>query len=85
MIVWTRAVLGVLYSCVSYFCIHTYSTQLSKFHMERCSSNTIITISITTASLHGNDTIANKRPLTVRYGPEIVVRNATTHDKIPLG
>ena len=43
MIVWTHTVLGVLYACVSYFCICTCSAQLSMFHMERCSRNTIIT------------------------------------------
>ena len=34
MIIWTPAVLSVLYACVSYFCICTYSVQLSMFHME---------------------------------------------------
>ena len=38
-IVWTHAVLGVLYSCVLYFCICTCSAQLSLFHMEKCSRN----------------------------------------------
>ena len=46
MIVWTTAVLGVLYACVSYFCICTCSAQLSMFHMERRSRNTLIIIVI---------------------------------------
>ena len=37
MIVWTPAVLSVLYACVLYFCICTCSAQLSMFHMERLS------------------------------------------------
>ena len=32
MIVWTRAVLSVLYACILYFCICTCSAQLSMFH-----------------------------------------------------
>ena len=44
MIVWTPAVLGVLYACVLYFYICTCSAQLSTFHMERRSRNTLITI-----------------------------------------
>ena len=42
MIVWTHAVLGVLYACVLYFCICTCLAQLSMLQMERCSRNTII-------------------------------------------
>ena len=43
IIVWTHVVLGVLYyACVLYFCICTCSAQLSMFHMERCSRNTLI-------------------------------------------
>ena len=46
MTVWTPAVLSVLYACVLYFCICPCSAQLSMFHMERRSRNTlIITIS----------------------------------------
>ena len=44
MTVWTHAVLGVLYACVLYFCICTSSAQLSMFHMERRSRNTIVII-----------------------------------------
>ena len=44
MIVWTHAVLGDSYACVLYFCICTCSVQLSMFHMERGSRNTIIII-----------------------------------------
>ena len=44
MIVWTPAVLGVLYACVLYFCICTYSAQLSMFHMEKCTRNRLIII-----------------------------------------
>ena len=46
MIVWTPAVLSVLYACVLYFCICTCSAQLSMFHMERHSRNIIIIIII---------------------------------------
>ena len=46
MVVWTHAVLGVLYACVLYFCICTCSAYLSMFHMERRSRNTLITIII---------------------------------------
>ena len=44
MIIWTPTVLSVLYACVLYFCICTCSGQLSMFHMERCSRNTLIII-----------------------------------------
>ena len=45
MIIWTPAVLSVLYyACVLYFCICTCSAQLSMFHMERRSRNTLIVI-----------------------------------------
>ena len=47
-IVWTHAALGVLYACVLYFGICTYSAQLSMFHMERRSRNTIIIVIIIT-------------------------------------
>ena len=46
MIVWTPAVLGVFYVCILYFCICTCSAQLSMFHMERRSRNTLIIIII---------------------------------------
>ena len=46
MIIWTPTVLSVLYACVLYFCICTYSAQLSMFHMEGRSSNTLIIIII---------------------------------------
>ena len=46
MIVWTHAALGVLDACVLYFSICTCSAQLSMFHMERCSRNTLIIIII---------------------------------------
>ena len=42
MIIWTPAALGVLYACVLYFCIYTCSAQLSMFHMERRSRNTLM-------------------------------------------
>ena len=45
MIDWTP-VLSVLYACVLYFCVCTCSAQLSMFHMERHSRNTLIVISI---------------------------------------
>ena len=44
MIVWTPAVLSVLYACVLYFCICTCLAQLNMFHMERCSRNMSIII-----------------------------------------
>ena len=44
MIIWTPAVLSVLYACVLYFCICTCSAQLSMVHMERRSRNTLIII-----------------------------------------
>ena len=44
MIVWTPAVLGVLHTCVLYFCIGTQLVQLSMFHMERHSRNTLIIV-----------------------------------------
>ena len=44
MIVWTPAVLSVLYACVLYFCICSCSAQLSMFHMERRSRSTLIII-----------------------------------------
>ena len=44
--VWTPAVLSVLYACVLYFCICTCSAQVSMFHMERGSRNTLIIIII---------------------------------------
>ena len=46
MIVWTHAVLGVLYACVLHFCICTCLAQLRKFHMKRHSRNTLIVIII---------------------------------------
>ena len=45
MTIWTPTVLSVLYACVLYnFCICTRSAQLSMFHMERLSRNTLIII-----------------------------------------
>ena len=41
-----HGLLGVLYACVLYFCICTCSAQLSMFHMERRSRNTITTITL---------------------------------------
>ena len=46
MIIWTPAVLSVLYAYVLYFCICTCYAQLSMFHMERRSRNTLIIIII---------------------------------------
>ena len=50
MIIWTPTVLSVIYACVLYFCICTCSAQLSKFHMERRSRNTLIIIIIISSS-----------------------------------
>ena len=47
MIVWTHAVLGVLYASALYFCICTCPAQLSMFHMERHPRNTLIIIIVT--------------------------------------
>ena len=44
MIVWTLAVFGVLYADALYFCICTCSAQLSMFHIERRSRNTLVII-----------------------------------------
>ena len=44
MIVMNLLFLSVLYACVFYFCICTCSAQLSMFHMEKCSRNTLIII-----------------------------------------
>ena len=44
MIVWTPAVLSVLYACVLHFCICTCSAQLSMFHMERRPGSTLIIV-----------------------------------------
>ena len=44
LIIWTPAVLSVLYACVLYFSICTCSAQLRMFHMERRSRNTLIVI-----------------------------------------
>ena len=43
VIIWTPTVLSVLHACVLYFCncIWTCSAQLSMFHMERRSRNTL--------------------------------------------
>ena len=46
MILWTPTVFSILYACVLYFCICTCSVQLSMFHMERRSRNTLIIIII---------------------------------------
>ena len=48
MIVWTHAVLDVLYACVLYFCKCTCSAQLSMFQMERHFKNMLIIVIITT-------------------------------------
>ena len=42
-IVWTNAVLVVLYACVLYCCICTCSGQLNMLHLERRCRNTLIT------------------------------------------
>ena len=44
MIIWTPAVLSVLYACVLYFCIFTCSVPLSMFHMERHFRNMLMII-----------------------------------------
>ena len=44
VILWTPAVLSVLNACLLYVCICTCSVQMSMFHMEKRSRNTLITI-----------------------------------------
>ena len=44
----TYCFLSVLYACNFYFCICTCSAQLSMFHMEKRSRNTLIIIIIKT-------------------------------------
>ena len=61
MIVWTPAVLGVLYACVLYFCICTCSAQLSMFHMERHSRNTLMIIIITSCQLSSTEQLSFRR------------------------
>ena len=63
MIILTPAVLSVLYACVSHFCICTCSAQLSMFHMERRSRNTLITISIIIMSASKDRNLRIKNPL----------------------
>ena len=46
---WTPPVLSVLYAGVFYFCICPCAAQLSMFHMERLSRNTLIIIIIINA------------------------------------
>ena len=46
MIIWTPAVLSVVYACVLCFCICTCSAKLSVFHVERRSKNTLMIITI---------------------------------------
>ena len=52
LIVWTPTVLGVLYACVLYISTCTCSAQLSMFHMEKRSRNTLIIIIIITSPSH---------------------------------
>ena len=49
-IVWTPAVLSVLYTCVLYICICTCSAQLSMFFMERHFRNTLIILNVDAVS-----------------------------------
>ena len=58
MIVWTHAVLGVLYACALYFCICTCSAQVGMFNMERRSRN-IITIIILLVVFFSNFSLNN--------------------------
>ena len=46
MIIWTPTVLSVLYACILYFCICTCYAQMSMFHVERRSRNTLIIINL---------------------------------------
>ena len=60
MIVWAPAVLSVLYAFVLYFCICTCSVQLSMFHMERRSRNTLTTIIFKYVIFSGNLRLSDK-------------------------
>ena len=76
MIVWTPAVLSVLYACVLYFCICTCSAQLSMFHMERHSRNTLIIIIIVIMMMTRytglSTALTKRRPLPPkRPGPQL--------------
>ena len=46
MVVWTPAVLGVVYACVLYFVFARVQRSWAYFHMERRSRNTLIVIII---------------------------------------
>ena len=46
MVVWTCAVLGVLYACVLYFVVCTCSAQFSMFHMERRTRKKIVVVAL---------------------------------------
>ena len=71
MTIWTPTALSALYACVLYFCICTCSAQLSMFHMERRSRNTLIIITIiltdylsgVQALLSGPTGVPTKQPL----------------------
>ena len=63
MIVWTHAVLSVLYAFVLYFCICTCSAQLSMFHMERRSRNMLIIIIITILTMMRKETYESTEKL----------------------
>ena len=66
MIILTPAVLSVLYACVLHFCICPCSAQLSMFHMERRSRNTLIIIIIIITIIYSG----------LRWG---VVKELTSH------
>ena len=60
MIIWTPAVLSVLYARVLCFCICTCSAQLSMFHMERRSRNILIVIIIIIRSNRRDGTLTSR-------------------------
>ena len=66
MIVWTPTVFEcVLYACVFYFCICTCSAQLSMFHMDKRSRNTLIIIIIMSAVLKSSLQLVSKVTIVV--------------------
>ena len=61
LVQYNPAVLSVLYACGLYFCICPCSAQLSMFHVERRSRNTLIIIIIITSNVHGKKTKERKK------------------------
>ena len=98
MIIWTPTVLSVLCACVLYFCICISSAQLSMFHMERRSRNTLIIIfiiyydvqmnfvefGITTLQSYSEDDLfsASATGATSQTFPTVALCHFKTYDKL---